>query len=352
MNRETKIGALALAAIAIVVIGYNFLKGVEVFSDNDTYYVVYENVDQLAVGNLVTLNGYRVGQVSSINLNEENVRALTVGLRIDEDLPIPRDAEAVIKSDGLLGGRFVSLEFDRACTGEGDCAEDGDFLAAGEESVLQALLGDPAQIRQYTEVAQEAVGPLVDSITGRFDTNTVGRTLRNLEVTTENLAVVTARIDRLLAASSANLARTTENIEAVTGNLADNEASISSILANVDSTTGQLAALDLEATLSSVDATLQDLRATLEKSQGTVENLNGITTAINQGEGTLGKLITEDDVYVRLDRTMTNLDLLLQDFRLNPKRYVNVSVFGKRQKEYENPEDDPAEEVLMDDGEE
>lgn len=348
MNRETKIGALALAAIAVVVVGYNFLKGVELFSDSDTYYVVYENVDQLSVGNLVTLNGYRVGQVATIRLNEENVRALTVGIRIDEDLPIPTDAVATIKSDGLLGGRFVALEFDRACTGP-DCAEDGAYLAAGSETVLAALLGDPDQIRDYTAVAQEAVGPLVDSITNRFDTNTVGRTLRNLELTTRNLAVLTARVDRLLARSSESLAGTLANLESVTGNLADNEATISSILSNVDSTTAAFAALELESTLRTVDATLGELRGTLQSSTGTIDNLNAITTTINDGEGTLGKLVAEDDVYTRLDRTITNLDLLLQDFRLNPKRYVNVSVFGKKQREYETPEADPAEPELPDD---
>lgn len=349
MNRETKIGALALVAIAVVVAGYNFLKGVELFSDSDTYYVVYENVDQLAVGDLVTLNGYRVGQVAAINLNEDNVRALTVALRIDEDLPIPADAEAVIKSDGLLGGRFVSLEFDRACTGDGDCAEDGAFITAGAEGTLEALLGDPEQIREYTAVAREAVGPLFDSVSSRFDTNTVGRTLHNLELVTENLAVVTARVNRLLISSSQSIAATTENLALVTGNLAANDESIGNIIANLDSTTGSLAALDLEQTLTQVDATLKDLRGTLASTTGTMDNLNTLTAGINNGEGTLGKLVAEDDVYTRLDRSITNLDLLLQDFRLNPKRYVNVSVFGKKQSEYENPEDDPAEGELPDD---
>ena len=342
MNRETKIGALALVAIALVAVGYNFLKGVELFSDSETYYVVYENVDQLAVGNLVTLNGYRVGQVSSVELNADNVRALTVGLRVDEDLPIPTDAQAVIKSDGLLGGRFVALEFDRACEGA-DCAEDGDFIAAGEESVLAALLGDPDQIRDYAAVAQEAVGPLVDSVSTRLDTSAVGRTLHNLEVATQNLAVVTSRVNRLLISSSQSIAATTENLAVVTGSLAANDTSVGRIIANLDATTGSLAALDLQRTLTAVDSSLQDLRGTLAATTGTIDNLNAITATISDGEGTLGRLVAEDDVYVRLDRTITNLDLLLQDFRLNPKRYVNVSVFGKRQEEYETPEDDPAE---------
>lgn len=341
MRRETKIGLLALATIAIIVVGFNFLKGREIFSSTNTYYVIYENVDQLGIGDAVTINGYRVGQVVSIKLEPENVRSLTVGMRLEDDLPIPKNAGALIKSDGILGGKFISLVFAEACSGE-NCAEDGDFLVAATESMLASLIGDPAQFKEYSKAASQAIGPVIDSITAHLDTNAFGQTLRNVESSTESLASLTARIDLLLSRTSNDLSKTTKSVASIMQNLENNNARIESILKNVDSTTTSLSKVDLAGTLAEVNQTLSDLRQTLAQSGGAIDNLNGITSSINNGEGSMGQLIKSDETAERLNRTLANLDLLLQDFRLNPKRYVNVSVFGKKDKDYVLPEDDPA----------
>ena len=341
MKRETKIGLLALVTIAVFVVGYNFLKGRDLFSDSATYNIVYEDVDQLGVGDLVTLNGLRVGQVTRAVLNPENVKSILVSITVDEDLPIPKTARALIKQDGPLGGKFIALDFALPCGGA-DCAVDGDYLQAAQEGMLASLIGDPAQLREYTDIAREAAGPIIDSIGVRLDTSALGRTLANTEVATRNLATLTAQLDRLLARSNDNIVGTTANLQTITRALADDEQRIGSILANVDSATARFAAIDLQTTLDAANATLRDLRATLETSNGALASLGETTAKINRGEGALGKLVNEDDIYTRLDRTITNFDLLAQDFRLNPKRYVNVSVFGKKQKDYELPENDPA----------
>ncbi|MFK8057178.1 MAG: MlaD family protein [Saprospiraceae bacterium] len=348
MRRETKIGLLALVTLAVIIVGYQFLKGQEVFSKENTFYIVYENVDQLGVGDMVVINGYRVGQVTDIQLNRENVRSLIVAISLSNDLPIPKDASALIKSDGLLGGRFISLEFEKACTGA-DCAVTGDYLNPAEESMIAGLIGDPASLTPYIDLVRTNAGPIMDSLTSRTDTNGIGRTMRSLEATSKNLESLTGKLDRLLARTSNNLTETTGNVASITQNLEDNNAKIASILSNVDSTTAGLAALDLEKTLSTVNTTLKDLQSTIATSNGAMENISSITKSINEGEGTLGKLIGEDDIYTRLDRTVTNVDLLIQDLRLNPKRYVNVSVFGKKDKEYVVPEADPAEPQLPND---
>ena len=341
MKRETKIGLLAIVTLVAVFFGYRFLKGAGVFDSQNTFTIVYDEVAGLGTGDAVTINGYRVGLVTGVALNPANVRSLIVSIGVDEDLPIPKDAAALIQSDGILGGKFISLEFDRACTGA-DCAIDGDQLQSAEQTVIEGLLGDPAELAPYFDALRSNVGPVVDSITSRTDTNGIGRTLRNFERTSENLAALTNKLDRLLARSDANVNATLASVAAITQNLEQNNARISSILANVDSTTRALARTDLQSTLTGVDAALVDLRSTLNSSSGAIENLNNVTAKLDRGEGTLGRLLTDEGLYERLERTTINTDLLLQDFRLNPKRYVNVSVFGKRQKEYEYPEDDPA----------
>lgn len=347
MKRETKIGLLAIVTLVTIFLGYRFLKGAGVFNSQNTYYVIYENVAGLGTGDLVTINGFRVGTITSIELNPDNVRSLIVGFGVEEDLPIPKTAGALIKSDGLLGGKFISLEFNIPCSGA-DCAETGDYLQPLTQSAIAGLLGDPEELTPYFDALRSNVGPLIDSITSRTDTNTIGRTFENLEITTQNLSLLTAKIDRLLASSSADLSRTMRSVAGITANLERNNAKIAGILSNVDTTTRKLAAIDLDQTLGEVQLALKDLRQTLDNSNGAVQNLTNVTEKLDRGDGTLGKLINDDGLYQRVDRTMTNVDLLLQDFRLNPKRYVNVSVFGKKQREYDLPEDDPAEPMLTD----
>lgn len=341
MNRETKIGLLAIATLVIIFIGYRFLKGAGVFNSQNTFNIVYEEVDGLGTGDLVAINGFKVGTVTNVVLNPENVRSLIVSIGVDEELPIPKGASALIQSDGLLGGKFISLVFDKACSGA-DCAESGDYLTAAEQTVLAGLIGNPDELLPYFEILKTNVGPVIDSISSRTDTNGVGRTLRNFETTSQNLAALTQKIDLLLSRSSNDLTRTLNSVAGITANLERNNAKIGRILSSVDSTTRNLSTVDLGKTLQEVELALTDLRKTLDSSSGAIDNLNSVTRKIDNGDGTLGKLINDGEVYDRVDRTMANLDLLLQDFRLNPKRYVNVSVFGKKQKEYDLPDEDPA----------
>ncbi len=345
MNRPTKIGLLAIVTIVVIFIGFRFLKGAGVFNSQNSFSIIYEEVDGLGTGDLVAINGFRVGLVTDIQLNPDNVRSLIVTIGVDEDLPIPKDATALIESDGLLGGKFISLMFDRACEGA-NCAVSGDYLTADDQTLLEGLIGDPAELTPYFDLLRTNVGPVIDSVSSRTDTNGVGRTLRNFETTSRNLAALTQKIDLLLSRSSNDLSRTLNSVAGITANLERNNAKIGSILANVDSTTRNLSSVDLGKTLQEVELALTDLRKTLDSSSGAIDNLNRVTEKIDGGDGTLGKLINDPTVYNRVDRTVANLDLLLQDFRLNPKRYVNVSVFGKKQKEYDLPENDPAEGVV------
>ncbi len=341
MKRETKLGLLAIVTLVVIFLGYRFLKGAGVFSSQNSFSIVYEEVDGLGTGDLVAINGFRVGLVTDVQLNPENVRSLIVTIGVDDELPIPKNATALIESDGILGGKFISLVFDKACSG-GDCAVSGDYLTAAEQTVLAGLIGDPAELTPYFDLLRSNAGPVIDSITSRTDTNGIGRTLRNFETTSRNLAALTEKIDRLLARSSNDLTKTLNSVAGITANLESNNAKIGSILSNVDSTTRNLATVDLGKTLQDVELALTDLRKTLNSSSGAIENLDRVTQKIDSGEGSLGKLINDPGIYDRLDRVMANTDLLLQDFRLNPKRYVGVSVFGKKQKEYDLPENDPA----------
>ena len=343
MSRETKIGLLGIATLLIVFFGFNFLRGRDAFSSDATYYAVFDDVQGLAVGNNVTLLGQTIGKVSELSLNLPDANTVLVGVLVDEDVPFPKSTQAKILSDGLLGGAYLELSMEQPCTVSGDCAEDGDYFQAGKSSLLSSLVGDPAEIAPYLDMLRSNAGPLVDSITSRTDTNAIGRTIEQLELTSRNLSSLTARTDALLARSSRDLSTTLSNIAAITENIEANNARIASILANVDSVSGAVAGLALDETVAEVNASIAELRTTLSSSQSAISDLGELAQKLNEGEGSVGRLLNDDELALRLERAVTNADLLLQDFRLNPKRYVNVSVFGKRQKEYERPEDDPAE---------
>lgn len=345
MKKETRIGILAIVTIILAILGYNFLKGKDFFSSTNTYKVIYNNVDQLVVSDPVLINGYKIGQIVNIKLDPKNVKSLEVSISVSSDIPVPKNAVAVIKSSGMLGGKFISLEFNKACNGT-NCAQDGDAIRGRQQGFLEAYVGKPEDLKEYGEVIADSAGPTLDSLLKAADTMSVGRTMSNIEISTQNLKALSKKLDLLLAQSNNDLLATTQNISKITNNIAANNSKINRIISNLDSATQKVAQLDIKKPVDELNKTLVSLKSTLESSKTAIANINEMTTSLAEGKGTLGKLINEEDLYNNLNRTIKNTDLLLQDFRLNPKRYINVSVFGKKQKAYELPADDPAKEKL------
>jgi phospholipid/cholesterol/gamma-HCH transport system substrate-binding protein len=157
----------------------------------------------------------------------------------------------------------------------------------------------------------------VNSVIDPRAKNNIGSTLENLNKITASMIVSTAALEQLLNAQSGALAKTLNNVSSITGNLASNNEKINSVVTNLDKTTTKLAQLDLQSTLSSLDST--------------INNLKSLTGKFNSNDGTLGLLFNDPSLYKNLASTSNKLNLLLDDIRVNPKRYVSVSIFGKKQ---------------------
>lgn len=339
MSNETKIGILAIVAIGLVLWGYTFIKGQNLFSSSLVIYAEYEAVDQLGRSAPIYINGFRVGNVTDVYLNPKTLQSVIVEMDIKEKLPIPKNTVAEIVSSGLLGDKIINLKFSAPCGGS-DCVESGDYIQGVVKGLLASMVGEPEDLQQYVNVITAGLNTVLDTVGKRAqgEINTIQATLNNLRTTSEELnRLVAVRANRILA-----------DVEVLTKSVSSKSGQIERIISNVDSLTTELAQLQLnqrlDETFANTNTAMASLNSTVASADSAVTALYGVLNEVNSGQGTLGKLVKDEQLYNNLQRSTTNLDLLLQDFRLNPKRYVNVSVFGggKKEKAYKVPEDDPA----------
>ncbi|MDQ3016881.1 MAG: MlaD family protein [Bacteroidota bacterium] len=349
ISNEFKIGLMAILVIGLSVWGYMFLKGRNVLKAANEYFVRFENIDALATSSPVLIHGYQVGTVSAIDL-EEDLNSIIITLTLDKELRIPKDAEALIFSTSIMGGKAIDLRVSGACSGA-QCAEPGSFIQGRVKGIFDSLLdkGEDGTLAKVKESISDILKTVSDSITSDSSNNALAKTFNNLSGLIENLESVTGSLDKSMSVYDKSLTASLKNIEVITGAIARNQDKIASSIQNLESITAQLEKAKLGETTSNINKLVTDAQVTVlglnksvAESQKAFTNLAQVMQNVEDGKGTLGKLIKDDRLYDRALATTKNLELLLQDFRLNPKRYVSVSVFGKKQSDYEVPENDPA----------
>jgi phospholipid/cholesterol/gamma-HCH transport system substrate-binding protein len=306
-SNELKVGFLALLAFLILYFGFNFLKGNDVFSTARVYYVEYDNVDGLMVSNQVMVNGIEVGKVKKVEILPEKANKILVTLRLSQDIVIPDKTVAVLSDGALLGGKIIRLRLE----GKGNLAEDS-FLKGETEVGVTALLKERA-----IPVIANADSLLVSfrQISNKFDhTGTYLNTL--LKTSNETVSNINGSVNGIVADNKANIAQISSNMKTLSTDLIETEKQLRPLLTKFNTVADSLNALKIGKTLKEVDAT--------------VISLKKIVQGLERGEGTAGKLIKNDSLYLGLNKTIVDLDKLLLDFRLQPKRYIGISVFGKK----------------------
>lgn len=306
-SNELKVGFLALLAFLILYFGFNFLKGNDVFSTARVYYVEYDNVDGLMVSNQVMVNGIEVGKVKKVEILPEKANKILVTLRLSQDILIPDKTVAVLSDGALLGGKIIRLRLE----GKGNLAEDS-FLKGETEVGVTALLKERA-----IPVIANADSLLVSfrQISNKFDhTGTYLNTL--LKTSNETVSNINGSVNSIVADNKANIAQISSNMKTLSTDLIETEKQLRPLLTKFNTVADSLNALKIGKTLKEVDAT--------------VVSLKKIVQGLERGEGTAGKLIKNDSLYLGLNKTIVDLDKLLLDFRLQPKRYIGISVFGKK----------------------
>lgn len=314
ISREIKTAVIGIGGILLFILGYSYLKSSSLFENNKTLYVVYSHVGGLQPGTAVSINGFTVGKVNSVGFHDASGNLL-VTFSVDDSFEFSKNSTAELYDTGIIGGKGIQIlpAFD-----QGPIAKAGDTLVSSIKPGVTEL------VQQQLSPLQNKVENVIshaDSLLVNINTVMDGRTKNDLKQSIE-------RLHQLIA----NTEKTTEVLSEL---IVTNKAALEGSIQNVHRITEDLAML--------TDSISQmGLSHTFQKLSNTAASLDQIIAGIQAGEGSLGKLTKDAEMYEYLTKTSRELSLLLQDLRLNPKRYINVSVFGKKSKPYTLPEQDPA----------
>jgi phospholipid/cholesterol/gamma-HCH transport system substrate-binding protein len=340
MTREIKIGILTFITILGMVWGYTFIKGSNMFSRSLEFYTIFSDVTGLEVSSPVSVNGYKIGLVKSITLNPDNVNEMIVRFAIQGKMSVPKSTKVLLKSEGVVGGKFLDLLIIEQCKGQ-DCAQSGAFLPGFVVGLLGSMFSAD-DISGYTTELGLTIKDLISSVGAEGQDGTIHETFRQIQTTTEYMAKATKQLNHLMLTSSEGINTTIRNMIILTSNLVRNNKQIDNIFSNLEKTTDDLSKIDLASTVSRADTALISLTDVLENGEKAMQELNKLINTINNGDGSVAKLLQDEELYNNLNFASKNMALLLQDLRLNPKRYVNVSLIGRSGKDYTYPEADPA----------
>ena len=305
-TKEIKIGFLAVLGIMMSVFSYNYLKGINLFENNRKLTIKYEKVDGLSVSNPVTMNGFKIGKVQKINFNSKNTRELLVDIVIVNDVIFPKTSLAELYETGLIGGKAIAIIPDYK--NDSTIAIDGDYLKGVIKPGLTELVN---QILPQVQLQIEAVMKNAEIVLQNINTLFDDETKKELKSSIEDFSNLTNSFSETSDQISKLIANNSENL---TNSLADFRSASS----NIKNITDSLSSDDINSITTNLNSLLN--------------NLNSITTSLKNSEGTAGKLINDKSIYDNLENATNQLNRLIEDIKLNPNRYINFSVFGKKNK--------------------
>ena len=317
ISREVKIGFLVVLALGLLYFGLNFLKGIDIFDKQQVYHVQYNSVNGLETSNPVVINGYQVGIVRKIKLLKEKQGQLVVTFALNEDFELPKDTKARLQSADLLGSMQVNLLLGRS----NEMAANGDTLRGEVESGLKEAVNE--QIRPLKNRAENLISSMdstltiVQSILDEDAQGNLTASFRGLKDAIGTVQDATRRMDTLIARESRSLGVIFDNVESISTNLRENNEEISNIMANLSQVSDTLAQANIAQTINNANSA--------------INGFDEIVGRIERGEGSLGLLVNNDTLYDNLESASKQLDLLIEDIRVHPKRYVHFSIFGRKE---------------------
>ena len=314
LTKEIKAGLIVVLGITALILGFSYLKSNSLLGKSTTLYSVYDHVGGLQSGTTVSLNGFSVGTIDDITFLDETGK-LMVSFTLTTDLPIPADSKAELYDTSVIGGKGLQIVLG---TPGSTIAQNGDTLTSmvkiGMTDRITELM-EPLEAKVNSAIVETDL--LMKNLNQLLDTDSqalLRETLKNFSETSASLKVISKNVSENLAAN-----------EKALGTILENTAELTSNLSSVSQTLNEA---DLKGLMTDLDASISATKEILE--------------GIKNGDGSVGQIFTNQELYVSLTSNLNQLEWLLQDLRLNPKRYLSVSVFGKKQKDYVAPESDPA----------
>ncbi len=318
LTKTSKIGILVVLCLTLLIWGINFLKGRDIFRTEKVFYARYKNVGGLTATTLVTLNGLKVGYVREIYFAEDLSGDLIVKIALHNNFPLPSGTSAQIASSDLLGSKVVKLNL-----GKSDkLLQANDTLKSQMDvDIMQQVNEQIAPIKAKAERLIENLDSIVSKaskIMNDDSQHNITESIRQIHSTMTNLENISASLNEVIGGQKKSLASTFSNIGEITGNLKVNSEKLGHIMNNFSTFSDSLSKMEINKTIKHID--------------GSVVDLNRILNKIDTSNGTLSLLVNDPRLYQNINYSTENLNRLLVDFRLNPKRYVHFSAldFGRK----------------------
>lgn len=308
ISRETKTAILVLSGLVLIVFTFNYLKGENLLDSSRKIYAVYDNVEGLGTSSPVTVNGHNIGKVHEISFSNDGSGKLNVLLLIEDDYQFSINSKAELYEAGLIGGKAIAIipAFDGAAN-----VKTGDILEGTVKPGLSALVNQKlTPLQEKIESMMVSADSLLININSVFDSKT------------------RANMQNAIAELNGTLSSFKSTSNTLNALILDNQENLDSTLTNINDVTSNLATITDSVAKS-------DLSGTIVELQSTLDGVNSLLANIESGEGSMGKLFKDDALYNNLEGASKQLEELLQDFKLNPKRYVHFSMFGKKAKIYD-----------------
>jgi phospholipid/cholesterol/gamma-HCH transport system substrate-binding protein len=313
ISNETKVGILTAVGIAVLILGYSYLSGSDLFSRENKFYAIYSSVDGLSVSKPVLVNGFQIGRVSDMKLRADG--HTVVEFTIDHQYSVPSNTNAKLVSTDLLGGKAIRFEYGNS-----------KVMAQNKDTLQSDIQGSLAESLQPIQTKAEHLITKLDSslaainkiMNPAFQRN-VDRSFSSIANSLETLEGTTKKIDALVGAQTEHINGIMTNTEAVSGNLKASSAHFNAIATNFEKVSNDMASSNLKQTLDNANQAVAGLQATIDK--------------INNGNGSLGLLINDKTVYKNLADATANMNALMIDLKAHPGRYVSFSVFGGKKKD-------------------
>tara|TARA_Y100000589_G_C27143287_1_gene625683 strand:+ start:101 stop:1045 length:945 start_codon:yes stop_codon:yes gene_type:complete len=305
MNKELKIGIVFVIVFITLIVGINYLKGINVLNKNRTFFAVYNDIAGLQVGSPIMVNGYQVGMVGNIDLLSS--QELLVTLKIDHDLAISNNSNSRIINRDLMGTKAISLILGNSTY----LMNEGDTFITSVEGTLQDEVN--AQILPLKNKAEELISSMdsvmiiITAVLDKDARNNLSNSFKSLEETFDLMSKSMSKVDMIIDHNNEKVSKIISNLESISLNISSHNDQIKNIINNISSISDTLLRKDI---LSIID------------------NFNQISSNINNGEGSLGLLIKDDTVYKNLENSTAQLAELIEDMKKHPSRYVNFSILG------------------------
>jgi len=311
------VGALTIIAITLIILGFNFLRGKTIFKSGNFIYAKYADTKGLIISNPVFVNGFQVGTVFDIENQTADLSQIVVSIKLNNTYKIPANSVATIQ-DNPLGTNSIAIVLGDA---KSYLNSEDTIKTAPAASLLGDLMNTLSPLGEQTKKTISDLQKVLVNINKVLDdqnkTN-FAQILSNLSFATESLNKSLVSVESMLQSQSGSIAQTANNVNSFTKNLSDNNKKINDIINNLDTTTRQLKNADLSKTVKEIQVVVQELTQTLHN--------------LNNGDGSAAKLLNDPEIYKLLQGTIKSINTLVDDVKTHPKRYVNISVFGKKDK--------------------